>query len=260
MSKLSQIENRLKEIDGGAFQKLADAYLFRKGYERINPIGSLIGADKVRPGTPDTFVSLLNGKYVFVEHTTQSERLLDKMKSDLEKCFDESKTGVPVEKIQEIVFCFNSQLNVSEQEILGEICQSRGVNLNLFGIGPISFDLYQKYPGIAKDFLGVEVDTGQIVSPEEFVTSYGKNALATPLDTESHFRESEIANALRDLESTDLAVISGRPGVGKSRLALECCKEFLSTHQDFKAYCILNRGPDREKTLKITEIFVFLLQ
>jgi hypothetical protein len=39
MSKINQIQKRLLELDGGAFQKLADAYLHKKGYERINPLG-----------------------------------------------------------------------------------------------------------------------------------------------------------------------------------------------------------------------------
>ena len=38
----------------------------------------------------------------------------------------------------------------------------------MFGIGPLSQDLFQKYPGLAFEFLGVEVDTGQILSPEYF--------------------------------------------------------------------------------------------
>jgi hypothetical protein len=33
------------------------------------------------------------------------------------------------------------------------------VNLNIFGLSAISYDLLEKYPSIAKDYLGVEVDT-----------------------------------------------------------------------------------------------------
>ena len=93
MSKFNQIENKLKELDGGTFQKLADVYLYKKGYEQINPLGSVIGSNKVRKGTPDTFVTLSNGKYVFAEYTTQQEGLYKKLKSDLDKCFNEEKTG-----------------------------------------------------------------------------------------------------------------------------------------------------------------------
>ena len=73
MSKVTQIQRTLRQLDGGTFQKLADAYSYRKGYRDINPIGSVIGADKTRKGTPDTFVKQPNGKYIFFEHTTQQE-------------------------------------------------------------------------------------------------------------------------------------------------------------------------------------------
>ena len=58
MSKLNQIQDTLLKLSGGEFQKLADTYLFKKGYENINPLGSVMGANKVRTGTPDTLSQL----------------------------------------------------------------------------------------------------------------------------------------------------------------------------------------------------------
>ena len=179
MSKINQIQYKIRELDGGEFQKLADAYLHKKGYERITPLGSVIGANKVRKGTPDTFVPLPNGRFLFAEHTTQQEGLCNKLKGDLEKRFDESKTGIPVRKIEEVVFCHTSRLSPEEEDTLAEECGNHGVNLNIFGIGPRPYDLYQKYPMLAMDFLGVEVDTGQIVDPDDFITAYNKEACYT---------------------------------------------------------------------------------
>jgi hypothetical protein len=34
MAKINQIQNALKELDGGAFQKLADSYLLKKGKKK----------------------------------------------------------------------------------------------------------------------------------------------------------------------------------------------------------------------------------
>lgn len=251
MSKLNQIENKIREQDGGPFQKLADAYLYKKGYENLNPLGSLIGTDKIGKGTPDTFISLPNGKYAFAEYTTQQRGLFDKLKSDLAKCFDESKTGMAIEKIEKIVFCHTSILIPSEEEYLRKMCQSRNVNINIFGIGPISFDLYQKYPGIAKDILGIEVDTGQLLTRAEFVSIYNKNVLSTPLDTSFHFRDKEISDSLELFEKSDLLIISGRAGVGKSRLALECCDRFLLAHSGYIMKCIFNKGPDIFEDLRV---------
>ncbi len=143
MSKINQIQNRIRELEGGAFQKLADAYLYKKGYERVNPLGSVIGANKVKRGTPDTLITLPNGRYVFAEHTTTKEdEIYRKLKSDLEKCFDVSRTGIPIGKIEEVVFCHTSNLLAHEENALAEECQERGINLNIFGIGYLSYDLY----------------------------------------------------------------------------------------------------------------------
>ena len=71
MSKVNQIQNRIRELEGGAFQKLADAYLTKIGYDRINPLGSVPGSNKVRKTTPDSLNALPNGKISFAEYKTQ---------------------------------------------------------------------------------------------------------------------------------------------------------------------------------------------
>jgi len=250
MSKLNQIQNELLQLDGGAFQKIADAYLFKKGYEYINPLGSVIGNNKVRQGTPDTLVVLPNGKYVFVEYTTQKEGVAEKFNKDLDKCFDEAKTGISLEKIEEIILCHTSMFTAQEEDELREKCQKQGVKLNPFNIGKISLDLYNNYPGIARDFLGVEVDTGQIVDVDEFVNSYNKKA-ATPLNTTFHFREKELEEVLQGLENSNLVIVSGKAGVGKSRLSLECCNQFLANHPEYQIKCIFRRGLDIFEDLRV---------
>lgn len=169
MGKINQIQNRLQGLNGGEFQKLCDSYLIKKGYHQIYPIGSVVGSNKVRKGTPDTLFLLPDGKYVFAEYTTQKTNVLGKCKDDLKKCFDEKKTGIPVDKIQEIVLCHTTDLLAAELNSLRTECEKYRVNLNVFGIGAISYDLLEKFPGIARDYLGVEVDTGQIVPVDEFI-------------------------------------------------------------------------------------------
>ncbi|MBN3960222.1 hypothetical protein [Nostoc sp. NMS8] len=250
MSKINQIQNELRQQSGEKFQKIADAYLHKKGYEQINPLGSVIGADKVRTGTPDTLVVLPNGKYVFAEYTTEKKGVALKFKKDLDKCFDEVKTGISVEEIQEIVLCHTSMLSPDEEVLLRKECENRGVNLNIFGLGPISYDLYQKYPGIARDFLGVEVDTGQIVDLDEFIKAYDKKA-ATPLNTTFHFREEELEQVSQGLNNSNLVIVSGKAGIGKSRLALECCNQFLASHPEYQVRCIFIRGADIFEDLRV---------
>ena len=251
MSKINQIQNKLKELDGAAYQKLADAYLHRKGYERLNPIGSVIGANKVKTGTPDTLITLPNGKYIFAEYTTQQKGVFDKFPKDLGKCFDESKTGVSIGKIEEVIICHTTILTAAEEDALREECQKHSVNLNIFGIGPLSFDLLQKFPGIAQEFLGIEIDTRQIVTPNEFVSAYNKSAIATPLDTTFRFRETEVHQILQGLEDSSLVLVSGKAGIGKSRLALECCNQFRKAYPEYQVLCIFNRGQDLIEDLRV---------
>jgi hypothetical protein len=244
MSKLTQIENELRALDGAKFQQLCDLYLHRRGYEGINPLGRVVGADKVSRGTPDTWIPQPNGKYVFAEYTTQREGVFEKLRRDLAKCVDESRTGIPVDKIQELILCHTSVLEPRDEDVLIGEAEALGVLLTLIGIGPLAHDLYQKYPLIARDMLGVEVDTGQVLLPEEFVALIGTNALATPLDTEFHFREEELTKVVQLLGSSDLVIVSGRSGVGKTRLALECVQSFVEAHQEYNIRCIYNRGAD----------------
>ncbi|MFI4912730.1 MAG: hypothetical protein ACIAQZ_13780 [Sedimentisphaeraceae bacterium JB056] len=243
MTKINQIQNAIRELDGGAFQKLADEYLQKIGYRPINPIGSVVGSNKVRKGTPDTLIPLPNGKYIFAEHTTIAQnQVCGKFTEDIDKCFDESKTGVPVSKIERIVLCYTSQLSSGEIESLQKKCREAGVNLNHYGLSSISYDLLQKYPGVAKDNLGVEVDTGQIVDLDRFISLYEKNKLTTTLETAFHFRDKEINDLLLSLENNDITIISGKAGVGKSRIAVECFRQFLDENDTYKAYCIFNQN------------------
>ena len=251
MAKINQIQNALKELDGGAFQKLADSYLLRKGYPQINPIGSVAGSNKVRKGTPDTLIPTNDGKYVFGEHTTiSSDKVYSKFSEDIAKCLDKDKTGIATAKIKEIVLCYTSDLSAKEIDNLRELCEVSKVNLNLFGLGAISYDLLEKYPGIAKDYLGIEVDTGQIVTLDEFVSQYEKNKLATTLQTKFHFRVDEKKDLLSLIQGSSLVIISGQAGVGKSRIAIECYRQFIQENKSYKAFCIFNQGIDLFEDIK----------
>lgn len=251
MAKINQIQNALKELDGGAFQKLADSYLLRKGYPQINPIGSVAGSNKVRKGTPDTLIPTSDGKYVFGEYTTiSSDKVYSKFSEDIAKCLDEDKTGIATTKIKEIVLCYTSDLSAKEIDNLREKCEESKINLNLFGLGAISYDLLEKHPGIAKDYLGVEVDTGQIVTLDEFVTQYERNKLATTLQTEFHFREDEKKDLISLIQDNSLVIISGQAGVGKSRIAIECYRQFIKENKSYKAFCIFNQGIDLFEDIK----------
>jgi len=251
MSKVNQIQAELKAIGGGSFQKLCDVYLMQfTRYANLKPIGAAIGKDKTTTGVPDSIITLPDGAYAFPHYTTQESGLVGKLKDDLESSFDEPKTGVPVDQIKEVILCHNGSLETKDELALIGMGKERGVIVTIFGLERIAYDLFSKYPGLARDFLNVEVDTGQIVSPEEFVFQYGKSSLSTRLDTRFHFREDELRTILDALESQDLVLITGPAGVGKSRLMLEAGYRFASTHEGWIVRCVYNRGVDLFQDLR----------
>ncbi|NEQ37621.1 MAG: hypothetical protein F6K40_15660 [Okeania sp. SIO3I5] len=256
MSKINQIQNQLKELSGGEFQKLADAYLHKKikQIKSIQPLGSVIGANKTKKGTPDSLIILENGKYILVEYatTTKEKGVCEKFKKDLGKCFNEEKTGISITEIEKIVLCHNSTLTRKEENSVREECQKHEVELDILSIDSISFDLYKYYPGIARDFLGVEVDTGQIVNLDEFITTYNKRKIIAPLDKKFYFREDEINEILQRLEENNLVIVSGKAGVGKSRLVLECCRKFGEKYSEYEEVkCIFNKGVDLSEDIRV---------
>lgn len=245
MSKINQIQKALLELDGGAFQKLADSYLTRKGYSPLHSIGSVIGKNKTKIGTPDTLITSSNGKYVFVEYTTIAKnKVKAKFADDLRKCFDEKKTSIPCHLISEVILCCNVNIDASEINELQQIGTTAGVNINVFTNSSISLKLLEKFPSVAKDHLGVDVDTGQIVTLDDFRSLNERNKRTTSLNTKFHFRDSEKNLILQSLDANAVTIISGKSGVGKSRLAIECFESFVHENNDFKPYCIYNKSID----------------
>jgi hypothetical protein len=250
MSKVNQIQRALMELDGGAFQKLAESYLHRKGYEKINCIGSVLTNNKVRKGTPDTLIALPNGKYIFAEHTTTTKTICNKFIDDIDKCFNEEKTGIKACDIEEIILCFTGRLSSSEQAVLTQKCLDKGVAIQIFGISEISFDLLEKYKSIALDHLGIEVDTGQIVELDKFLQLHDRNKLTTSLSNKLFFRERDRADIKQSVLDNELTIVSGQAGVGKTRLVVECYRDLVSDNGNLQAYCIVNKGVDLFNDIK----------
>ncbi len=251
MSKLNQIQNELLSKGQGEFQKLGDSYLAKKyPYAEIIPVGSTFGKDKTRIGTPDSLFKLENGRFLFVEYTTQETGLGNKFSKDLEKCFDEEKTNVPLSDVEKIVLACNGELSHEEKLEFIKKCQEKDCNLEFVEIGTLSFDLYQKYPQLAKDFLGVECETFQILPPSVFIEEYQKNQFATPLDNQFFFREKELEAISQSLGTSDLIIIQGKAGVGKTKTSLKAMFDYAGENSQYKIFCISNKSLDLYQDLK----------
>lgn len=241
MTTVNTIEQRILQMEGGEFQKLCDAYLSMNGYGNPNSFGSVAGSNKVKTGTPDTFFERPNGKLVFAESTTQKEDIFKKLRGDLTNCLNEKKTKVPISKLEEIVICYTSQLAPHEVVSLKAKCGKKKVRLTLLGISALANDLLN-YPILLRNFLNLPIDTGQIVPLEAFPIVYGKSKFSTTLETKFHFREKEMEEFSNALEKYDLLIVSGKSGIGKSRFALEACRNFISLHSEFTAYSIVSQS------------------
>jgi hypothetical protein len=251
MSKLNQIQNELLTKGQGEFQKLGDSYLAKKyPYSEIIPIGSTVGKDKTRTGTPDSLFKLTNGRFLFIEYTTQETGLGKKFLKDLEKCFDEEKTNIPLSEVEKIILACNGELTKDEKIELIKQCQEKNCNLEFVEIGTLSHDLYEKYPQLAKDFLGIECETFQILPLSVFIEEYQKNQFATPLDNQFFFREKELEQIHQSLDKGDLVILQGKAGVGKTKIALEAMSNFAEANPEYQVFCISNKALDLYEDLK----------
>lgn len=255
MTILSIIEAALKAIEQARFQELADTYLHRRGYEQINVVGRLVGAQKTRKGRPDTFFLKPNGKYVFAEYTTQQTQLAAKLLDDIQGCFDPDD-HLPAGAVDEVVLGYTGHIEPAEVESLRAECAKHGATLSLYSLHRIAQDLYASYPGLARDFLGVQIDTAQIVSLDEFVEAYEASPVSTPLTTTLKFRDDELTELVKAIEGNSIVLVTGPAGVGKTRLAIEACRKFAESddgtilrairnvHVDLYADLRVHLGPD----------------
>ncbi|MCJ7448217.1 MAG: hypothetical protein MUO72_11020 [Bacteroidales bacterium] len=168
MIELIQIENALERINGDIFQEFCNHFLYLKlNPNTITPIGSVIGKEKSRKGIPDSYLTTANNELVFAEYTTRErlktgESFYLKLKSDIDNCFDTSKTGLNKDEIDKIILCFTERIKPDENQRLEELCKKYNPKciLDLKGIRDLAFAVLD-YP-ILGNYIGIKVGTGQI--------------------------------------------------------------------------------------------------
>ncbi|MBN3949107.1 MAG: hypothetical protein HWQ38_22610 [Nostoc sp. NMS7] len=71
------------------------------------------------------------------------------------------------------------------------------------------------------------------------------------INTTFHFREEELEQVSQGLNNSNLVIVSGKAGIGKSRLALECCNQFLVSQPEYQVRCIFIRGANIFEDLRV---------
>lgn len=242
MATITAIKQKIASLDSGSFQILCDAYLSKEGYVNIVCLGTKEGTQKTTKGTPDTYFCQSQGKYVFVEYTTQQDNLIDKINSDIDKCLDEKYTGISCEEILEIVYCHtSSNITPENDRKFKERCEIKGIKFTIIGIDKLANDICSKYKSIARDHLSFPIDTAQIQSADDFIKQYNSNSLAAPIDTPFLFRKKEMEEIDDAFKKVNVVILSGTAGTGKTRMALQYAKVH-SEKENEKLYCIHNRA------------------
>jgi len=241
MAYISEIEAAIRAIiDVGTFQNLCNEILDREIHAPRTSLGSQSGTNKTTAGTPDTYYFDGNS-YIFVEYTTtenESTRLFNKIDKDLDKCLDESKTNIPIKKIKKIIYCHtSSNLSPDYTNILSKKCTEAGTKLEIRGINELAREIKDNYPYLAEEYLNLDIGNGQINDLNSFIEKYNCNETVASLKTEFMFREDELNAITKSINENKITVLTGQPGVGKTRLAVEVLSNLLSS---YNILCIRN--------------------
>ena len=144
MSRLQAIENALSSINETVFQELCDSFLAirNSSYSVFSRTGSQSGKQKTIKGTPDTFLLLPNGKYIFVEHSTNVKEGVSKLEEDIKKCIDTAKTGIATTQIAEIIICINFNLKkVTDIQKLKDVLVNTYIDLTIYTLDSLAIEL-----------------------------------------------------------------------------------------------------------------------
>lgn len=252
MYQLSIIKERLKNISETDFQELCDVFLSLRhsGYKAYSRTGGHETKRKTTRGTPDSYILMPNGLYLFIECTTTENKgktLVNKLKSDISSSLDVEKTKIPINKIKEIILCYNSRLKASELEEVNKVAiELMGKPPMHYNLEALATQLFYHHKNLIQEYLGIPVDTGQVVSLEKFVKEYdnGKQKLATPLQGTFLHRSIELKLIDEKLKTEDIVIITGPAGVGKTKLALESIDQFAKLNLDYNTYAISPKGTE----------------
>lgn len=218
---IKELELKLTQLDQATFQTLCDQMFRDLGYNVV-PFGVVEGENKTRKGTPDSY-AFDSGSYVFFEYTTQKDKLLEKFKSDLLKCFQKAqkfKDG----KLTKIVIAINN--NKIDPITLDEIikkCSEQSIDFQLFCLSDICNFLI-KHKGVLKLVLNVSIADYGIQNLNDFVLKTKKNH---GVDHSGLLigRDKEKEKIIEAINGNEVVVLYGDPGVGKSMLAIKSIEE-----------------------------------
>lgn len=86
-----------------------------------------------------------------------------------------------------------------------------------------------------------KIDSRQLLKIDEFIDVYQYNKFATPLDIGFYGRDKDKSNIINLIASNNITFITGKAGVGKTKIVLEALKDF-SKNSEYEPICVFNRN------------------
>lgn len=241
MASITDIKRKILELAPAPFQEFCDTLISKHGYGEIHGLGMKAGTGNTTKGNPDTYFRKENGKYLLVAYTITQKDIYRKLKNDIDKCLNPAMTGLELTSIDEIICCHtSSNLTPGDDKKLHDYCQSKGISLSIWGIDELANQVHNHYRSLA-NLLGLNIDTNQIMSADDFVALYDSHGISAPLSTCFQYRENEKEEITEALNDNPVVVITGKAGVGKTRLVLEVVTNFAQNN-GYKLLCVKNNN------------------
>ena len=241
---LQEVENAIRRMNQAAFQELGDFFMISRdrSYKAFVCTGSQYGKQKTTKGTPDTFVLTQDNKYMMIEYSTDETKRVKKLLADYEKCLTEK--GIEKSKIKCIVLFANYKLRNDEIITIEKYAEETHTSCQIYDGSRLARELFVHHKDLVFRCLGIPVDTGQIVSIDNYVQEYDNaaGAISAPLSNAFLYREQELTAIMTSLKDYDFILIHGAPGVGKTKLAIHAISEYCEDNPDYHAYCISYKG------------------
>lgn len=239
MNRLNQIENGIRSMEGGEFQKLCDRYLHQKyGWELFTP-GSMDGTNKTTAGTPDTYAYMYgSGKYILAMYGTR-ENSVKKLEADIKDAKEKSKLSE--EKIETIVCCYaGSNIPVSEHDRLVGLASPYA--LVICNSTSIAMDLMDEYQTLAFEYFDLP-KKGQVNNLRDFIKKHDGSKINAPLSTKYIDQNNRLAQIKQTIGDKQITVVTGKPGTGKTRIAIEALHEIDSSPKNNCLFIKNNQQP-----------------
>ena len=241
---LQEVENAIIAMNQAAFQELGDLFLISKDsdYNAFVCTGSQYGKQKTTKGTPDTFILTHDGKYLMVEYSTNETKREKKLIEDFEKCLIEN--DIESSKLKCIILFANYKLSKTEAIAIQKYAENAHASYQIYDGSRLARELFVHHKDLIYRCLGLHVDTGQIVTIDNFVQEYDNaaGAIAAPLSNTFLYREQELTTIKTSLRDYDFVLLHGAPGVGKTKLAIQAIIDYCKENPTYHAYCISYKG------------------